>query len=304
MLCAGELTGAAKAIVTGGTTPYNFQWTNGTQIFNRNAINNVAAGVYNLKVQDAVGCSVTASVIITQPEALKVEITTKPSYCDFSNGNASAVVSGGTLPYTFLWTPYINTTSTLTNVYAGNYQLTVTDKNNCRVSLLTTILNDKPEPIFLGNDTTLCPGNTIILSPGIYNRYKWQDNSVSANYTVINAGTYTVEVTDNLGCILKDTIKIIGDCGFIFFPNAFTPNNDLRNDFFGPNGILSTLKDYTLVVYNRLGQLVFKSTDPYKKWDGKMPNNIIIPGTYVWIARYSHKGEKNIVQKGTVTVIY
>jgi gliding motility-associated-like protein len=302
--CAGELTGAAEAIVIGGSPPYNFQWSSVTQIFNSNPITNVGAGAYNLKLQDAVGCSVTASLIITQPEALKVTITTKPSYCDFSNGSASAAVSGGVFPYTFLWTPLNNTTSTLTNVYAGNYQLTVTDKNNCSTSILTTILNDKPKRIFLGNDTTLCPGSNIILSPGIYNSYKWQDNSASANYTVTNPGTYTVEVTDDLACILRDTIKIIGDCGFIFFPTAFTPNGDMKNNFFGPVGILSTVKDYTLLVYNRLGQLVFKSTDPFKKWDGKMQGNTMLPGTYVWLARYSNKGKTNIFQKGTVTLIY
>ena len=113
-----------------------------------------------------------------------------------------------------------------------------------------------------------------------------------------------VEVTDNLGCILKDTINIIGDCGFIFFPNAFTPNNDLQNDFFGPSGILSTIKDYTLLIYNRLGQLAFKSTDPFKKWDGKMRDGTVMTGTYVWLATYSNKGKKDILQKGTVTVIH
>jgi gliding motility-associated-like protein len=304
VLCAGQLTGSAEAIVTGGTAPYDFQWTNNTEIFSGNPINNVAAGTYNLKLQDAVGCSVSDSVIIKQPEALKVIVTTKSSFCDFSNGSASAVASGGVAPYTFKWTSQNNTTPALTNVFAGNYELIITDKNNCSVSMLTTILNDKPERIFLGNDTTLCPGSKIILSPGIYNRYRWQDNSTSANYTVINPGTYTVEVADSMACILKDTIKIIGDCGRIFFPTAFTPNNDLQNDLFGPFGVLSTIKDYSLLVYNRLGQLVFKSTDPFKKWNGRMSDNSILPGTYVWLARFSNKGKTNILQKGTVTVIY
>jgi gliding motility-associated-like protein len=304
VLCAGALTGSATAIVTGGTPPYNFEWTGSTQMFTGNPITSIAAGTYNLKLYDAVGCSVAASVVITQPEAIKVTVTTKPSYCDLSNGSASAVASGGLPPYTFLWTPFNNTTPTITNVHAGNYRLTVADQNNCSTSILTTIANDKPNPVFLGDDTTLCPGSKIILSPGIYSRYKWQDNSVSANYVVTNPGTYTVEVTDTLACVLKDTINIIGDCGFIFFPNAFTPNNDMRNDFFGPIGILSTVKDYTLLVYNRLGQLVFKSTDPFKKWDGKMHDKRILPGTYVWLATYSNKGQTNILQKGTVTVIY
>ncbi len=304
VLCAGERTGSAEAIVIGGTPPYNFQWTNDTEIFENNPITNVAAGTYRLKLLDAAGCSITESVVITQPEALQVTMATEHSYCSLNNGSASAAVSGGTSPYTFLWMPYSNTTSTLNSAAAGNYELTVADQNNCSTSISATILNDKPQPIFLGGDTTLCPGDHIILFPGIYNSYKWQDNSASANYTVTNPGTYTVEVTDDRACVLKDTIRIISDCGLIFFPTAFTPNNDLQNDFFGPLGFLNTVKDYTLLIYNRQGQLVFKSTDPFKKWDGKMQNKIMLPGTYVWLAMYSNKGQKNILQKGTVTIIY
>ncbi|MEP7317208.1 MAG: gliding motility-associated C-terminal domain-containing protein [Panacibacter sp.] len=304
VLCAGNKTGSAEAVITGGTQPYTFQWMNGTQSFIENSISSIGAGTYNFNVQDAVGCSINTSVLVKEPEALKIEFTTQPSYCDFSNGNANAMVSGGLQPYSFSWLPQGTTTTTLSNVPAGNYQFTVTDKNSCTASLVTTILNTKPASIFLGNDTTLCPGNSIVLSPGIYSKYRWQDNSGMPGFTVLNAGTYFVHVTDNLGCVIKDTIKIIGDCGYIFFPTAFTPNNDRHNDFFGPFGVLSTVKDYSLVVYNRLGQLIFKSNDPLKKWDGKLQGNSPVSGTYVWIAMYSNKGETGIVQKGTVTIIY
>lgn len=304
VLCPGEKTGTAKAVVTGGTPPYNFQWTNSTEIFYENPIINVGAGTYNLSLQDTAGCSVTASVTISEPNVLNIDITTEHSYCNLSNGSATAAVTGGTAPYTFSWASYNNTTETLNKVPAGDYQFTVADQNNCRASTVASIMNDEPQPIFLGNDTTLCPGNHIILSPGIYNSYKWQDNSVFSNYTVIDPGTYTVEVTDNRNCILKDTIKIISDCGFIFFPNAFTPNGDLKNDYFGPLGYLATVKDYTLLIYNRHGQLVFRSTDPFKKWDGKSNDGTIMAGTYVWLATYSNKGIKDILQKGTVTVIH
>lgn len=304
VLCAGDSTGSAEAIVMGGTAPYRFEWSGSTQVWNTNPITNVTADIYNLKLQDAVGCSVNSSVLIAQPEPLKATITTQPSYCDLSNGSVSAAVSGGRSPYLFNWAPVTSTMPALANVYAGDYQLVVTDNNNCRLSITTTILNDEPQRVFLGNDTTLCPGSKMTLSPGIYNSYKWQDNSVSPDYTVTNAGMYTIEVIDNLHCVLKDTINIISDCGFIFFPNAFTPNNDLQNDLFGPAGYLNTVKDYTLLIYNRLGQLVFRSTDPFKKWDGRMQDKSRLPGTYVWIARYSNKGIANILQKGTVTVIY
>ncbi len=304
VLCAGNKTGFAEALLSGGTQPYSFQWKDTMQSFSGTSINNLGAGIYNFSVQDAVGCSINTSVLIKEPEAIKIDFDTQPSYCGFSNGNASAFVSGGVQPYSFLWSSQPNRTAVLSNVHAGNYLLTVTDKNSCTVSLLTTILNTQPENIFIGNDTTLCPGNQIILSPGNYTKYRWQDNSSAPNFTVTKAGSYFVHVTDALGCVIKDTIKITGDCGYIFFPTAFTPNNDLRNDFFGPVGVLSTVKDYTLVVYNRLGQLVFKSNDPFKKWNGKLQNLSPQSGTYVWIATYSNKGTKGIVQKGTVTVIY
>lgn len=304
VLCAGALTGTADAIVAGGTPPYNFQWTNVSQGFNSNAIGNLAAGSYHLLLKDAVGCSIDSFVVVTESQPLDVAITTKPAYCNLANGNTRVFVSGGTSPYTFLWPGQNNTGPALNNVYAGDYDVTAMDKNGCMVSLVITIPNENPKPVFLGNDTTLCPGNTITLSPGVFSRYRWQDNSSSPNYRVTHEGTYFVEVTDNLGCTLRDTMNIMADCGFIFFPTAFTPNGDLLNDHFGPFGILSTLKDYTLMVYNRVGQLVFKSNEPYKKWDGKMRNEIAAPGMYVWIARYSHKEEKNVVRRGTVTVIY
>jgi gliding motility-associated-like protein len=303
VLCAGGQTGSAEARVTGGTAPYTFRWTSATQIFDSSAITAVPAGTYHLQLDDAVGCSVSETFVIEQPEPLKISLTTNPTYCNFNNGSASADVSGGVGPYRYNWGSNNNTTPGITNVYAGNYELTVTDNNNCTASILAPVGNNNPPDIFLGDDTTLCPGGRITLSPGTYSRYKWQDNSSAANFSVTRGGIYSVEVTDNLGCILKDSIKIIEDCGFIFFPNAFTPNNDLQNDLFGPLGVLSTVKDYTLLVYNRAGQLVFKSTDPFIKWNGKMWDNSILPGTYVWLATYSNKGVKNIMQKGTVTVI-
>ena len=304
ILCAGDSTGAAEASISGGTPPYNFQWRRSTQIFNERSINNITADTYNFEVHDATGCDVKSSVVITQPEPLKILFNMNPSYCNQSNGNATTTVSGGVSPYTFVWSQLNNTASTLINVSSGDYRLTVTDKNNCSVTSVVTIPNENPPNVFLGNDTTLCPGSKIILSPGIYSKYLWQDNSVNQIYTVTKDGTYSVQVTDDRGCILKDTIKITGDCGFIFFPTAFTPNNDGKNDLFGPFGVLSTIKDYTLVVYNRWGQVVFKSNDPFKKWDGKIQSNYTQPGTYTWIAKYSNKGVKNILQKGTITIVY
>ncbi|MEP7252927.1 MAG: gliding motility-associated C-terminal domain-containing protein, partial [Ginsengibacter sp.] len=304
VVCSGGETGSITATATGGTSPYTFQWTNFPNTFNQNTLSNLQAGIYEVLVEDLVGCSVRSSIEIKEPSPLNVIIQSTSSYCQLSNGKANVAVTGGTPPYNYLWAANNNTRALLNNAVAGNYSVTVTDKNNCSVSSPVIIADEKPKPIFLGNDTSLCPGNNMLLSPGTFAKYKWQDNSAASSYHVMREGIYSVEVTDNLGCVLRDTISVVADCGFIFFPNSFTPNNDLLNDNFGPSGILSTLKDYTLLIYNRTGQLVFKSNDAFKKWDGKMRNEIAPPGIYVWVARYSHKEEKNVVRKGTVTVLY
>jgi gliding motility-associated-like protein len=304
ILCYGEITGNAEAFVTGGTQPYNFTWTNGTDTLNGNPIVNVAAGTYDFNVEDATGCSVKAPLIIKQPEVLKVVMTSEPSYCNLSNGGIEAVVTGGVPPYNFLWSPSGNTFAGLAKIPAGLYQVAVTDKNNCKVTESTTVLNNDPVQISLGNDTTLCPGNRIILSPGIFNSYQWQDSSRGPSFTVVKEGIYSVQVIDDRGCSLRNSIKIIADCGFIFFPSAFTPNNDGRNDFFGAFGNLNTVRQYTLHVYDRYGNLVFQSNDPFKKWDGKVRGINLLPDTFVWIAKYNNKGETNIMKKGTVTLLY
>lgn len=304
VLCAGKQTGTANAMVSGGTLPYISSWKKDSTLYTDSMMQHAGAGNYLFTVKDAVGCSVQQAFTISEPTALHVETNTTPSYCHFNNAGANAVVTGGVAPYSYLWSLQNSTSDYITNVTSGNYQLTVTDSNHCIVNTVAPIANIDPPPIFIGNDTTLCPGNSITLKPGNFSAYRWQNNATDPQLTITQSGIYMVHVTDNLGCVISDTIHITGDCGLIFFPTAFTPNNDRLNDFFGPVGILTTVQDYSLLVFSRNGQLVFKSNNPFAKWDGKMPNSNIAPGTYVWIARFSNKGEKNLVQKGTVTVIY
>jgi hypothetical protein len=66
--------------------------------------------------------------LLEQPEPLKNCHNNNPSYCNFNDGSTTADVTGGTSPYRFNWTPDNNTSASLTNIYAGNYELTVTDK--------------------------------------------------------------------------------------------------------------------------------------------------------------------------------
>ena len=303
VLCFGGLTGTATALITGGNSPYNITWTNGTQNFTGSSITGAAAGLYNVIVLDTFGCKSTNSVVIKEPSPTYFAFKIAYPVCG-GVANIKSTISGGTQPYTYSWSPIVDFTDSIFNLSSGTYFLTVTDKNNCVSSASATVPNMPQLHISLGNDTAICQGDKIILSPGNFSSYTWQDNAVTPAYTVLQQGIYSVTVSDAFGCTASDTIKIIADCVDIFFPTAFTPNNDLRNDFFGPLGNLNALKDYSLVVYNRWGQLVFQSTDPFKKWDGKVQSKNPQANTFVWIAKFTYKAQTNMVRKGTVTIVY
>ena len=86
------------------------------------------------------------------------------------------------------------------------------------------------------------------------------------------AGNYWVRVTDVNGCKNADSISVslLLNCDDIYLPSAFTPNDDGLNDKFGALGNLFLVSQYSFQIYNKLGQLVFVTNNPYQKWDGKM----------------------------------
>jgi gliding motility-associated-like protein len=113
-----------------------------------------------------------------------------------------------------------------------------------------------------------------------------------------------VTVTSAGGCTATDSIYVLVDCSDLYFPTAFTPDGNGKNESFGALGNLLSISKYSLRVFNRWGALVFSTSDPLKKWNGKI--NGKDPGTqvFVWIAEYelnSRKGKQ--MQKGTVSTI-
>ncbi|MBS1774625.1 MAG: gliding motility-associated C-terminal domain-containing protein, partial [Bacteroidetes bacterium] len=140
------------------------------------------------------------------------------------------------------------------------------------------------------------------LYPGHFIAYTWQDGSNDTNFVVSQAGLYSVSVQDQWGCVGSGSVQVSMYCPDIYFPTAFTPNNDLLNDGFGPWGGLSMLSNYRLSIFGRWGELVFTSTDPYKKWDGKYKGSRLPMGVYTWISSFRLRGADNF-RKGTITIL-
>lgn len=170
-------------------------------------------------------------------------------------------------------------------------------------ALANAFVSPVPAKPFIGNDTSICTDDRIILNAGSYNTYLWQDGSTNSTYIVTNPGTYSVIVSTGIGCsdTADITISPLGDCGDIYFPNAFAPNG--VNKTFGAAGNLFTVSRYLLRIYNRYGEEVFATADPYKKWDGTYKGKPVTLGAYVFVATYLYKNQMEKVRKGTVMVL-
>jgi len=184
----------------------------------------------------------------------------------------------------------------------GLYSDTLTAANGCD-SIITLQLDVQQKPVpDLGPDKNICPGDTLSLFPGEFPDYLWQDGSTGSHYTINQAGTYGVTVSNQCGSTHAE-IRINEKICNLLFPNAFTPNKDGKNEFFK---ILNTsqLYDYHLSVFNRWGQKVFETRNYSMGWDGSINTTPAEPGTYVWFCTFKKTGEtRNTELNGTVLLL-
>ncbi|MBI5220184.1 MAG: PKD domain-containing protein [Bacteroidia bacterium] len=209
--CYGFNNGSASVNVIGGIAPYTYFWSDGFTDANRN---NLPAGVYTVIITDFNNCTGNASVTITEPALITLVSDITDEICSSSNGAISVSVSGGVAPYTYLWSN-AETTSSIINLSADSYTLTVTDSNNCifaktfvvsSASTLTSSINSNNTSCF-----GTCDGAAIIMvSNGTAPyAYTWDyDGHHSQFATNLCSGNYTVSVVDASGCIIVENINI------------------------------------------------------------------------------------------------
>ena len=245
--CKGGDDGSIAISVSGGTPPYSFNWSNGA---NTEVIDSLTGGAYSVIVTDANGCITLDTFTVLEPivptsfgpepvlEALVVfaastNITCNATTCD---GTATAIVTGGTTPYTYQWDDLLGQTDSIAiGLCVGTYTITVTDSNGCTdtasVMIDTTIMT----VLLTSNDATCgeCDGYASVIHfngipPFIY---LW-DDSLSQTTPIADSlcpGTYNVTVTDVNSCAANGNITINEpfDCD--------------GNVFIHPFGIIDTL---------------------------------------------------------------
>jgi len=218
--CPGDNTGMATVSASGGVPGYTYSW-NTNPVSTGPTINNLIAGTYVVTVTDSVGCTGIDSVTITEPPAFVLSGSSVPATCNASDGSVSILATGGTpfgFGYHYLWAVLGDTNTTVNNLPAGVYSVTVTDANGCTRTENVTLSNSSiPPPNAFALQNVSCNGDTngiaVVQSQGGTPpfTYLWNTPQAHTTDTVTNLspGTYIVRIEDSLGCIAFDTVMIM-----------------------------------------------------------------------------------------------
>jgi gliding motility-associated-like protein len=119
---------------------------------------------------------------------------------------------------------------------------------------------------------------------------------------------YTVSVVDEYGCTASDSMRISTiNISPLFVPNVFTPNGDGNNDYFqiyGPGANNNYMPFFSIKIFDRIGELVYESSDPTFRWDGTYKGKLLLPGVYVYEITYFLDGTvAGQFCKGSITLL-
>lgn len=226
--CAESNDGYIDVTVTGGLPPYSYQWflnnlpiqvtTQDFLFHNPQFANSFGAGNYRVRITDSNGMVVMQDIVVGNPANLSIVSIVKNEIC-ITDGSISSHPTGGTAPYLFNWSN-LKTDTIITNLWPGDYSLTVTDAHGCIASQAFQIQGrSRNFPIvFTQNNSPTCTSSNGFAWAQLINAqdigeytFEWNDPSHQHNDTAYNlaAGVYQLTVTDTVtGCTKINTIFI------------------------------------------------------------------------------------------------
>ncbi|MCB0692909.1 MAG: hypothetical protein H6568_01850 [Lewinellaceae bacterium] len=201
--CFGQANGGIDLMVSGGQVPYTFLWSHGPTTQN---VSGLTAGTYSVLVSDANGCDGERTFQIQQPPALSMTLqVVEPACHGDETGSISIDVSGGTSPYTFLWSNGA-TTQTIQDLPAGSYAVTVSDQNGC--SLVQDVNLLQPDALALdavGSSVTCANAADGAIDLSVTGgtspySYLWSHGPTTQDVQDLAGDVYRVTVSDANGC--------------------------------------------------------------------------------------------------------
>lgn len=213
--CNGAADGQVTATAT-GLSPYLYTWSN-LQVVPI-AINLSAAIPYSVTVTDANGCTASQSITLSQPQPLSMNFVSQNVSCNRgSNGVAVALVSGGTVPYAYGWTPagIAGNVNTVTTLSAGTYSFAALDAHGCTIDTTFTITEPPALSYSYTTDSVNCysgsDGSIDVITSGGSSPYAYTWSpiiSTGPTVTGLQAGTYQLTITDHNGCDTTLSISV------------------------------------------------------------------------------------------------
>ncbi|HLP14518.1 MAG TPA: gliding motility-associated C-terminal domain-containing protein [Flavobacteriales bacterium] len=327
--CLGSPGGSIIATPGGGTGAYTYLWSNNSTL-NSPSNTGLAAGVYSLTVTDANGCTISLSDTVYELIFPAISFTNKQPCNGGSNGEITASATGGSAgtAFSYSWnTSPAQSGLTATGLGAGAYILSVT-ANGCTATFPTN-LNENALEDTLKIMGVSCDGAPLVemYLPGIAGAaYQWYlmgtpiPGETTAVYNASSANAFNLSGTWYYGgCRYITTTVEVGEypvASKTIIPNVFTPNGDGYNSTYyamtfipntGPDIISYLFSSYHIEIYNRWGQLMFKSDDPNAGWKGDdLGGAEAAAGVYYVLLKYKalcSDVEGDVIYNGTVQLV-
>jgi len=296
--------GAAQIVCTGtpvtlsATGAVSYTWNNG--VTDGVAFTPTNTLLYEVTGTDANSCEATDTVTVTVVAELTVLAGTDQTVCE-----GTSVTLSGSGANTYTWTGGITNAIPFTASSTTIYVVTGSDGNNCADTDSVTV-NVNPTPDLSSVTTNVSLGMDGEIDLSVTNGtppylYDWDNDGIGdfddpEDLSTLDAGTYSVIVTDDFGC--SDTLMvIITEDLQIFISTVITPNGDGMNDTWGVTGLSSDAK---VQVLNRWGQVLYNTTGYSIPWDGTNNGETLPASDYYYIIDLG-QGD---VRTGTITLKY
>lgn len=209
--CSGTADGSASVSASGGVPPYSYLWSSGQS---GPLADDLSAGVHQVFVSDAVGCSASVTLLVPAPAELSVAVEADhASSCSGLDGQAEATPSGGTPPYAYAWSNG-HAGPAASGLTAGFHAVTITDASGCQATATVLIFSgdaDLESEVVIQQQPTCGTAHdgvaSVSITGGIFPyEYAWSDGQTTSVAIGLPPGQHAVAITDAAGCTIVDTV--------------------------------------------------------------------------------------------------